>query len=82
MNKEMRTGNGKDEKDIRGIEKEGLLRLNDYVASKNEIKKKKWVKHSSKDWRIGDQENLLGELMEGMEGEDHIAFSWQTLKIK
>lgn len=41
-------------------EKEGLLRFNDYVASKNKIKKMKWVKHNSKDLRIGDQENPGG----------------------
>lgn len=41
MNQKIRNGNGKDEKDIRGIEKEGFLRFSDYLASKSEIKKKK-----------------------------------------
>lgn len=65
MNEEMRTGNGKDEKDIRGIEKEGLLRFNDSVTSKNKIKEKKWVKHNST-----DENRWLGESSGGVDGED------------
>lgn len=82
MNQKIRNGNGKDEKDIRGIEKEGFLRFSGYLASKSEIKKKKWVKHNSKDLRMDDQEHLLGQLVEERQGEDDIAFSWQVLKIK
>lgn len=75
---EPENGNRKDEKDI---EKKGL-RFSDYFASWIEIKKKKWVKYNSKDLRIGDQDNLLGELMQERTGEDYIAFGWQELKIK
>lgn len=77
---EPENGNRKDEKNIRGIEKKGLG-FSDYFASRIEIKKKKWVKYNSKDLRTGDQDNLLGLLMEEKKG-DYITFSWQELKIK
>lgn len=81
MNQKIRNGNGKNEKNIRDIEEEGLLRFNDHLSPKSEVKKKKWVKHNSQDLRIGNRENLLGELLKEREGEDYIAFSWLALKI-
>ena len=41
MNQKIRNGNGKNENNIRDIEEEGLLRFNDYLAPKDEVKKKK-----------------------------------------
>lgn len=41
MNQKIRNGNRKNEKNIRDIEEEGLLRFNDYLAPKSEVKKKK-----------------------------------------
>lgn len=52
------------------------------MASKSEIKKKKYIKLNSKHLRVGDHENLVGELTEEREGEECIVFSWQVLKIK
>lgn len=41
MNQKIRNGNGKNEKNIRDIEEEGLLRFNDHLSPKSEVKKKK-----------------------------------------
>lgn len=41
MNQKIRNGSREDEKDIRDIEKEGLLRFSDYLASKVRSRKKK-----------------------------------------
>lgn len=54
------------------------MSFSDYLATRIDIKKKKLVKHNSKDRRIGDQDNLGEE----REGEDYIVFSWQVLEIR
>lgn len=41
MNQKIRNGSRENEKDIRHIEKEGLLRFGDYLASKVRSRKKK-----------------------------------------
>lgn len=72
---------GSNEKELRDWKK--VFRFSDDVASKKEWdQEKKWVKHNSKDLRIGDWKNLAGEQVEEAKGEDYITFSWQVLKIK